>query len=471
MSKEKLKNEIFLGLVVDNNDPKKLGRCKVKVFQVFDKLANEDIPWAMPWKDLNGNEFVLPDVGKYVSVVFDQGNKYSPEYIHAQNFNINLENKLRALDGEDYTMMRAVMFDHSTQIYRNPSEGLKIDHEYSNINIDSFGNILLNLRDNNSVLTLASKDAKERAVLGDSFFDWFDGLVENLLGKNGGAFISAEGEPVTASPGLVKVLTNFKAIRENLLSSHVKIAKNGNVIAQKREYLNQRGDAGYSTSQPASPQPESITYDGDTGSVYDGSPDSQNPADPNNLTDSDTALEGVSSDIGDKTKVGADVYTNSAVAKYWLAKGYKNAQLDVSLLKAVQGGNAIARYGYKHLLHPVAADKYLEMKEAAKKAGFDLNLSSSYRDLKHQGSLGSGKGVAKVGSSPHGWGGAIDFGILYRVVGGSPEPGPNKRARETDKLYQWLSQNGPQFGWYNPYRLRDNQGTDECWHFEYWGDV
>jgi hypothetical protein len=55
----------YIGVVEDNNDPKKLGRCKIRVFDVFDgrNKANEydlktiDLPWAFPWKDLTGNEF------------------------------------------------------------------------------------------------------------------------------------------------------------------------------------------------------------------------------------------------------------------------------------------------------------------------------------------------------------------------------------------------------------------------------
>ena len=30
---------------------------------------------------------------------------------------------------------------------------------------------------------------------------------------------------------------------------------------------------------------------------------------------------------------------------------------------------------------------------------------------------------------------------------------------------------GAQFGWYNPWRLSDNSGQEEIWHFEYWGPV
>jgi LAS superfamily LD-carboxypeptidase LdcB len=84
---------------------------------------------------------------------------------------------------------------------------------------------------------------------------------------------------------------------------------------------------------------------------------------------------------------------------------------------------------------------------------------------------GSGSTVAKPGSSPHGFGGAIDIQELYREVGGSGNPAVNKSGKERNNLYKWMSVNGPKFGWYNPYRLADGTGTDEMWHWEYWGGL
>lgn len=275
MNKEKLKNNIYVGVVVDNADPEKLGRCKIKVFQVFDKLADEDIPWARPWKDLNGNQFILPDVGKHVAVVFDQGNKYSPEYIYAQNFNVNLENKLKTLSGEAYTSMRAVMFDHSTQIYSNTEDGLKIDHEYSNINLDTDGNIALNLRDNRSYITLGSADGDEPAVLGKIFFKWMTKLVNALMGANGGAYLTPDGSPVTVGPQLAKVLKEFRLYKYDMLSEHVFLPANYRVIPQRREYVKQRGDGNTSTASAGTPQPSSTILDEATGEQkpYTGGPD------------------------------------------------------------------------------------------------------------------------------------------------------------------------------------------------------
>ena len=87
----------YIGIILENKDPKKLGRCRIKVIDVFDDIPVEDIPWATPWKDLNGNSFNLPEKGKVVTVIFDSGNIYKPEFIYSDHYNINLETKLSKL--------------------------------------------------------------------------------------------------------------------------------------------------------------------------------------------------------------------------------------------------------------------------------------------------------------------------------------------------------------------------------------
>ena len=102
MELNELKSNTFVGFVEDNQDPKKLGRCRVRVMNVFEEIPKEDIPWAKPWKDLNGNQFTVPDVGKVVTVIFDGGNVYKPQYIYAEHYNINLEEKLKQLSGINF---------------------------------------------------------------------------------------------------------------------------------------------------------------------------------------------------------------------------------------------------------------------------------------------------------------------------------------------------------------------------------
>ncbi len=148
---------------------------------------------------------------------------------------------------------------------------------------------------------------------------------------------------------------------------------------------------------------------------------------------------------------------------------FKNGGIDTKLLVPIANGG-LSRYGGKYLLEKQAAEDFLKWKTQATRDGFYFTITSAYRDLDHQKSLKGGVGtVAKAGSSSHGLALAIDIGELFKLVNGSGNPSINTRAKSNSKLYRYLAKTGPQFGWYNPIRLADGSGTDECWHWEYWG--
>jgi len=243
MNNDDLKDKIFVGVVEDNQDPKKIGRVKVRVMNVFEQIPTDDIPWAKPWRDLNGNNFIVPDIGKVVSIVFDQGNQYAPEYIYAEHYNANLEQKLSELSGSDYTSMRALMFDHKTQIYSNDTEGLKIDYKFNNVNIQE-NTIDVNLKDNFSNLNLGDFAASQQAVLGNNWMNWFDKLVDSLLGNGGGPFLGNLGSPVIPNPDLINILNEYKSLRDTtFLSKHVNIVDNNQVSKKTRVNIGQIGDS------------------------------------------------------------------------------------------------------------------------------------------------------------------------------------------------------------------------------------
>jgi hypothetical protein len=471
-----LKNTIFIGVVEDNDDPKKLGRAKIRVFSVYDDIPLSDLPWCKSWKDLNGNEFNVPDIGKVVSVIFDEGSIYKPEYIYAEHYNINLENKLKNLSGTNYTTAKSVLFDHSTQIYRTQSEGLKLDHEFSNINLDPNGNILLNLRDTESLITLGSADADEQSMLGTTFMNWMDGFIDNLLGEKGGPYIGNSGSPVIANPQMVKILRQYKTLRPKFISNHVKLPKNDHIIAIKREYISPDGSPGYKTN--------SQFFNSETGKL-DLYQSAENPGlsrdeDGNVIVNTKSGNQNIKNlpavPAPNDKKVGAQAYSESSVGISLQQRGKLNGQLDItdtSLLVTIGERGAKVKFYPDGLyrLHPAAAKAYLQLKNAAASDNVRWTLSSAYRSKEHQATLGSGSTVAKPGSSPHGFGGAIDIQELYREVGGSGNPAVNKSGKERNNLYKWMSVNGPKFGWYNPYRLADGTGTDEMWHWEYWGGL
>ncbi len=242
ISKE-LKDSIFIGIVIDNNDPKKIGRIKARVINIFDDIPVEDIPWSSPWKDLNGNSFNLPDIGKVVSIVFDQGNPYKPEYIYAEHYNVNLKQKLDTLSDGAYKSMKSIMFDHKTQIFSNDDDGLIVDYKFNNINIleDS---ININVKDNYTSLNLGDSNANQPVILGNNWMEWFDEFVENLLGSNGGPYLGNLSSPVLPNPAMISVLQKYKALRDpKFLSKNVYVVNNDKVETVLKNMSNRPNDS------------------------------------------------------------------------------------------------------------------------------------------------------------------------------------------------------------------------------------
>ena len=250
MSKTVDPKKTYVGVVENNEDPKKIGRCQIRVMDVFDNLKLEDIPWSSPWKDLNGNQFNIPDKGKVVTVVFENGNTNNPEYISSDHYNVNLEQKLQQLSKDDYTSMKSLMYDHKTQIYVNDSEGLKIDHKFNNVNIKE-KSINVNLKDNFGKVNLGSQNATQRAILGDNFTNWFDTFLNILMGAQGGSFLGNLAAPVVATPALMSHIQLYFQLKDpKLLSKNVYIVDNDSVTKQERTDKvteGQKGDTWAST--------------------------------------------------------------------------------------------------------------------------------------------------------------------------------------------------------------------------------
>lgn len=74
------------GIIVDNNDPKKLGRVKVTITGLLEDSI-EMLPWVAPLNPFglggsnNGSSFSVPEIGSELIVIFPYEEIYFPFYI------------------------------------------------------------------------------------------------------------------------------------------------------------------------------------------------------------------------------------------------------------------------------------------------------------------------------------------------------------------------------------------------------
>lgn len=76
-------NHRYIGVVEDNKDPEKIGRCKIRVHGIHDSIPTIDLPWVDPDFPLAigiKGSFIVPEVGTTVFVYFERGDIYQPKY-------------------------------------------------------------------------------------------------------------------------------------------------------------------------------------------------------------------------------------------------------------------------------------------------------------------------------------------------------------------------------------------------------
>ena len=79
--KDELVGTVWIGEVIQTDDPLSLGRAKVKVFGKYDELTDEVIPWSIPFNQLSTGTIIIPKVGDIVNVLFENGDEYVPFYL------------------------------------------------------------------------------------------------------------------------------------------------------------------------------------------------------------------------------------------------------------------------------------------------------------------------------------------------------------------------------------------------------
>jgi hypothetical protein len=139
--KDDLLSTTWIGEVVDIEDPLKIGRVKIKVYGKFDTIPTEDMPWAYPGNNNSGGSpsgggfFSVPKLGSVVSVKFDNGNIYHPEYF----FNQKISDEVKSEIEGSYPNAHVIVFDTVTEgslkIFFTEQKGLMLDYKETQINV------------------------------------------------------------------------------------------------------------------------------------------------------------------------------------------------------------------------------------------------------------------------------------------------------------------------------------------------
>ena len=224
---EKLRENEFVGIVEDNEDPDKKGRCRIRVPYLHGEkkdIPTENIPWSQPNRETNGISSTIPSINKVVNVTFPSGNLYYSVYNNVQHLDPNLQKKIEEYSDDAYTDFIALCYNHNTQIFVDKDKGLFIQHKEQRVNIHE-GGIVLDLEDNNSKLVLGDENSDQESVLGTHWMKWFDSLIKVLMNP----YIGNNGAPVTANPDLINCLNQYNLLRTTFLSKHVYVVDNDKI--------------------------------------------------------------------------------------------------------------------------------------------------------------------------------------------------------------------------------------------------
>jgi hypothetical protein len=168
--KDDLREMEFLGVVVGNDDPKHIGRCRIRVFGKFDDIADDDLPWATPLrglsfgKDGGSGQFSFPKKDAVVGVRFNNGNIYAPEYYSIQEIATDLKEEITG----SYKNSHSLIYDDDEKLrmYYTQQKGVTIYLKESRINIANDNAItiehkgtsaIIELRGNNITITADSE--------------------------------------------------------------------------------------------------------------------------------------------------------------------------------------------------------------------------------------------------------------------------------------------------------------------------
>ena len=199
MFKDTTLGTIWVGKVINTNDPLKLGRVKIRVFGKYDELEEDVIPWSIPYNQLSSGTAIIPKFDEICNVFFENGDENVPFYQGATKTNEDLIGEF----SEDYPKVWSIVYDkragedgvgeagaeRTLEIYYTETQGLMVrkndsflqfknEDESVLITNGSTGKVVHIFDDGISIGTEGG--SLEPAVLGDTLEELLNLLIDEL---------------------------------------------------------------------------------------------------------------------------------------------------------------------------------------------------------------------------------------------------------------------------------------------------
>ena len=145
------KAKVLSASVVDNKDPKMMGRVKLRISSMHDGVPDEDLPWAIPQNGSSGNGSTdIPTIGESVYVEFPDGDYHEPQY----KGNVINSNNLANVFKTNYPNRKGFVSQYGMTFYRDETNGdvhfsspngISIDFQSDGITINTTGSLTINI--------------------------------------------------------------------------------------------------------------------------------------------------------------------------------------------------------------------------------------------------------------------------------------------------------------------------------------
>lgn len=162
-------NDKYVGKVVDNNDPKKLGRLKVSVPNVYGNIGKDSLIWAEPSFPYGGSNdtgiFFIPEIGSLVEVTFTDGSPYKPVWcgsIYREEGNVNIPVAAAA----NYPDRKIIRTKTGYLLFDDKDKFIELKHESGSlIRITDSGSIVLQNNDMSGTCNYTIIDNESNHIL------------------------------------------------------------------------------------------------------------------------------------------------------------------------------------------------------------------------------------------------------------------------------------------------------------------